>query len=459
MEKLHAEKISAWMKGKLFGDPKASADKAGTDTRTLEKGSLFFAIKGEHFDGHRFIPTAFEKGASIVVSEIAFQAPSGCAVIVVEDTVKALGDMARSYLKTFRIPVVGITGSVGKTTTKDMIAQILSTQYQVHKTMGNFNNHIGLPLSVLKLTRDHTAAVFEMGMSGMGEIEYLSKIVRPDIGVITNIGISHIEKLGSRQNILRAKLEITKGMEEDGKLVLNGDDELLSGLEGLLPMPVIFYGINETLSLHAFGIESHGEAGVKFSVNLREEDVEVQIRVPGIHNVSNALAAIACALEMGITNENIQKGLAGYSQEKMRLNVRQYNDVKVIDDAYNAAPASVTAALSVLHELSGNHRSIAVLGDMLELGAYAREAHQQVGGSLAQQHIQHLIAIGELAQDYIEGAINAGMKAENTRHFSTGDASVEYLRNIIQPGDVILFKGSRGMNLDKVIEALFDHSV
>lgn len=455
MEKLHAEKLSAWMNGKLKGNPKASADKAGTDTRTLEKESLFFAIKGERFDGHEFIHAAFEKGASIVVSEKSIQAPPGCAAIIVEDTVKALGDMARNYLKTYRIPVVGITGSVGKTTTKDMIAQILSTQYRVHKTMGNFNNHIGLPLSVLKLTRDHTAAVFEMGMSGMGEIEYLSRIIQPDIGVVTNIGISHIEKLGSRQNILRAKLEICKGMEKDGKLVLNGDDELLSGLEGLLPMPVIFYGINDNISLHAFGIESMGEAGVKFTVALRDEDVEVQIRVPGIHNVSNALAAIACGLELGITNENIQKGLAAYSQEKMRLNVRQFNGIKVIDDAYNAAPASVTAALSVLHELSGGQRSIAVLGDMLELGAYARDAHQQTGAMVAQQHIHYLVAIGELAQDYIHGAVNAGMKEENTRHFSTGDASVEYLKSFLQPGDVILFKGSRGMNLDKVIEALF----
>ncbi|MBP7176808.1 MAG: UDP-N-acetylmuramoyl-tripeptide--D-alanyl-D-alanine ligase [Thermoclostridium sp.] len=455
MEKLHAEQISAWMNGKLYGNVKAFADKAVTDSRTLDKGSLFFAIRGDKFDGHQFIHAAFEKGASIVVSEIPFQAPPDCAVIVVTDTVKALGDMARNYLNTFHIPVVGVTGSVGKTTTKDMIAQILSTQYRVHKTMGNFNNHIGLPLSVLQLTREHTATVFEMGMSGMGEIEYLSRIIRPEIGVITNIGISHIEKLGSRQNILRAKLEMTKGMNQDGKLVLNGDDELLSGLEGLLPMPVIFYGINENISLHAFGIDSLGEAGVRFTVKLRDEDIEVQIGVPGIHNVSNALAAIACALELGISNENIRKGLAGYSQEKMRMNIRQLNGIKVIDDAYNAAPASIAAALSVLRELSGHHRSIAVLGDMLELGAYARDAHRQVGELVSQYGIHRLVAIGELALGYIEGAVNAGMKAENTRHFSTGDTSVEYLKNYLQPDDVILFKGSRGMSLDKVIEALF----
>lgn len=455
MEKLHAEKISAWMQGKLTGDPKAVADKAGTDTRTLEPGSLFFAIRGERFDGHQFLEQAFEKGASVVVSEIPFTPPPGCAVILVEDTVKALGDLARNYLKAHRIPVVGITGSVGKTTTKEMIAQILSTQYRVHKTMGNFNNHIGLPLSVLKLTSEHTAAVFEMGMSGLGEIEYLSGIVRPDIGVITNIGISHIERLGSRQNILRAKLEICKGMDEGGKLVLNGDDELLSGLEGLLPMPVTFYGINEGNSLYAYGIESLGESGVRFTVKLRNEDVEILLQVPGIHNVSNALAAIACGLEMGITNENIQKGLASYSQEKMRMNITQYNDIKVINDAYNAAPASSEAALAVLREISAGRRSIAVLGDMLELGDYAAQAHRQVGSYAAHQRIDHIFAVGELAKEYIHGAVNAGMPEGNTRHFHDGEAVTDYLKDFLLPGDVILFKGSRGMKLDKVIEALF----
>lgn len=455
MEKLHAEKLSAWMQGKLTGDPKAVADKAGTDTRTLEPGSLFFAIRGERFDGHQFLEQAFEKGASVVVTEIPFTPPPGCAVILVEDTVKALGDLARNYLKAHRIPVVGITGSVGKTTTKEMIAQILSTQYRVHKTLGNFNNHIGLPLSVLMLTPEHTAAVFEMGMSGPGEIEYLSGIVRPDIGVITNIGISHIERLGSRQNILRAKLEICKGMDEGGRLVLNGDDELLSGLEGLLPMPVTFYGINEGNSLYAYGIESMGESGVRFTVKLRNEDVEILLQVPGIHNVSNALAAIACGLEMGITNENIQKGLASYSQEKMRLNITQYNGIKVINDAYNAAPASSEAALMVLREISAGKRSIAVLGDMLELGDYAAQAHRQVGSYAAHQRIDHVFAVGELAKEYIHGAVNAGMREENLQHFPNSEVVTEYLKDFLAPGDVILFKGSRGMKLDKVIEALF----
>lgn len=455
MEKLHADKISGWIQGKLIGNPQAYVDKVGTDSRTLESGSLFFAIRGERFDGHQFIAKAFDKGACIAVSEIEFQPPAGCAVIVVEDTVKALGEMARNYLQSFHIPVVGITGSVGKTTTKDMIAQILSTQFNVHKTMGNFNNHIGLPLSVLKLTRAHSVAVFEMGMSGLGEIEYLSQIIRPDIGVITNIGISHIEKLGSRQNILRAKLEITKGMKRNGKLVLNADDELLSGLEGLMPIPLIFYGINESISLHAFGIESMGEAGVRFTVKLRNEEVEVFLQVPGIHNVTNAMAAIACGLELGISNENIKKGLAAYCQEKMRLNIIETNGVKVINDAYNAAPASTQAAISVLKEVAGNKRTIAVLADMLELGDYASQSHRQVGSFAAQQQIQHLIAIGDLAKDYVKGAVTAGMNEQDTRYFSSGLEAIPYLKAFLQPNDVILFKGSRGMNLDKVIEAVF----
>ncbi len=455
MENIRAGKIAEWIQGKVSGNQDAEVDKISTDTRTLEFKSLFFAIRGEKFDGHQFIDNAFLNGAPVVVSEEEIIPPEGNAVIVVDDSVKALGRLAKKYIETLDIPVIGITGSVGKTATKEMIAQILSTEYHVHKTMGNFNNHIGLPLSVLQLDRTHTAAVFEMGMNSMDEIEYLSRIIRPDIGVITNIGVSHIERLGSRQNILRAKLEITKGMKENGKLVLNGDDELLSGLNGLLDMPVIYYGINEGVPLHAFGIETRGEAGVRFSVNLRNEDVEIILPVPGIHQVSNALAAIACGLELGISNENIKKGLASYSQEKMRLNIVEYNGVKVINDTYNAAPASIQAALSVLREVAGEKRTIAVLGDIFELGDYAREAHRQVGRSVFYEHIHHLVAVGELAEDYYKGAIEAGMNENNMKHFISNKDAVVYLKQFIQPGDVVLFKGSRGMNLDIMIEAVF----
>ena len=315
MEKLRADEISRWVNGRLYGNKFAIADKVSTDSRALTEGSLFVALRGEKFDGHQFIDEALKKGASIVISEEEYPACESSAVIVVEDTVRALGDLARNYISTFDLTVIGITGSVGKTTTKEMIAQVLSTQYNVHKTMGNFNNHIGLPLSVLSLNRDHEVAVFEMGMNALGEIDYLSKIIRPDIGVITNIGISHIERLGSRQNILRAKLEIINGMKENGVLILNGDDELLSGLEGLLPMPITFYGINEYCNIQAYGIESLGEKGVRFTVNIRNSEVDIFLPVPGIHNVSDALAAVACGLELGITNENIQKGLIEYSGE------------------------------------------------------------------------------------------------------------------------------------------------
>lgn len=455
MEKLRADKIAGWVNGTVMGNAGAVADKVSTDTRTLEKGSMFIAIRGEKFDGHGFIEKAYENGATVVISDTPATVPEGCALIITRDTVRALGDIAANYLETFSIPVIGITGSVGKTTTKEMIAQILSTQYNVHKTMGNLNNHIGLPLSVLQLTREHSAAVFEMGMSAPGEIEYLSKIIRPDIGVITNIGISHIEKLGSRQNILRAKLEVTQGMKKNGRLVLNADDELLSGLKGLLPMPVTFYGINETSDIHAFGIESMGEAGVCFTVNIRNEDVEIILPVPGIHNVSNALAAITCAVELGISNSNIQQGLNRYSQEKMRLNIVQYKGVKVINDSYNSAPASALAALSVLREVAGAKRSIAVLGDMLELGEYSRDAHRQVGASVAYDRIQYLFAVGDLASHFVKGALEAGMNEQNVKYFTSGDDAAVFLKGFIQPDDVVLFKGSRAMNLDKVMEAVF----
>lgn len=456
MEKLRADKISGWVNGRLTGNESVMVDKVSTDTRTLAEGSLFVAIRGENFDGHKFIGEAFRKGARVVISEEEYPAGEDTAVIVVEDTVKALGELAKNYIKTFDITVIGITGSVGKTTTKEMIAQVLSTQYNVHKTMGNFNNHIGLPLSVLNLNRDHSVAVFEMGMNALGEIDYLSKIIQPDIGVITNIGISHIEKLGSRQNILRAKLEIINGMKENGVLILNGDDELLSGLEGLLPMPVTFYGINENCNVQGYGIESMGEKGVRFTVNIRNRDVDIFLPVPGIHNVSDALAAIACAVELGITDENIQKGLMQYSNEKMRLNIIEYGNVKVINDAYNAAPSSAIAALSVLREIAGSRRSIAVLGDMLELGEYSGEAHRNVGARVAHEKINYLVAIGQLAKDYVLGAIEAGMDKNNIIHFPDPESAINSLKELIEPNDVVLFKGSRGMHLDRIIENIFE---
>lgn len=455
MEKLRADKISMWVNGRLTGNENAIVDSVSTDTRTLTGGSLFIAIRGEKFDGHDFIGEAFRKGAKIVISEKEYPVSGEQAVILVGDTVKALGELARNYIKTFDLTVIGITGSVGKTTTKEMIAQVLSTQYKVHKTMGNFNNHIGLPLSVLSLDRSHSVAVFEMGMSAMGEIDYLSRIVQPDIGVITNIGISHIEKLGSRQNILRAKLEIINGMKENGVLILNGDDELLSGLEGLLPMPVVFYGINDNCNVKGYGIESLGEKGVRFTVNIRNRDVDIFLPVPGIHNVSDALAAIACAIELGISDENIQKGLIQYSSEKMRLNIVDYGNVKVINDTYNAAPASSMAAISVLREIAGKRRSIAVLGDMLELGEYSEEAHRSVGACVARENISYLVAIGDLAKDYVTGAVEAGMDKNRTRHFSDTESAAASLKDLIEPDDVVLFKASRGMHLDRVIDAVF----
>ncbi len=448
--------ISGWMQGELTGNSNIMVKNVEKDTRALEKGSMFIAIRGERTDGHLYINDAFEKGASVVVTQTPVPSPAGCAVIVVDDTVKALGRLAKNYMATFDIPVIGITGSVGKTSTKEMIAQILSTEYNVHKTMGNYNNHIGLPLSVLELSREHTAAVFEMGMSAMGEIEYLSDIIKPGIGVITNIGMSHIEKLGTRQNILRAKLEMTKRMKENDTLILNGDDELLSGLEGLLPMPMVFYGINETSNLTAFGIESFGEAGVRFTVNLRNEDVEIVLPAPGIYNVSNALAAIACGLELNISNENIKSSLARYSQAKMRMNIVEYDgDIKIINDSYNSAPASAKASLSVLRDVAGKRRSIAVLGDMLELGEYASEAHKEIGAAIVRDRIDHLIAIGSLAEYYVQGALEAGMEENNIKYFASSEPAISYLKSFLQPQDVVLFKGSRAMNLDKVIENVF----
>ncbi|MCX7773269.1 MAG: UDP-N-acetylmuramoyl-tripeptide--D-alanyl-D-alanine ligase, partial [Clostridia bacterium] len=288
MKPLHAEAIAQMAGGRLSAPSDTLVTKVSTDTRTLGAGSLFVALIGERFNGHDFLAQAFENGAEIVMVNEGTTVPQNRPAIFVDDTLKALGRLASGYRDLFDIPVIAVTGSVGKTSTKEMIASILSARFKVHKTKGNFNNEIGLPLSVLELEDTHEAAVFEMGMRGFGEISYLSRIVKPDYAVITNIGISHIERLGSRQNILKAKLEILEGLRPEGTVILNGDDELLSGLRGLLKHKTIFYGIDENQDVWATDLSSKGEEGVSFEVRTETQDMSLFVPAPGMHNVHNA---------------------------------------------------------------------------------------------------------------------------------------------------------------------------
>lgn len=459
MKALTSETISKMVQGRLEIPSEIMVNQISIDTRTLEKGSLFIAIKGENFDGHDYIKQAIKNGASLVMVREGTSLPGKVPAIFVNDTLKALGMLAHEYRKLFNIPVVAITGSVGKTSTKEMIAAILSARYNVHKSMGNYNNDIGLPLSVLEMNDEHEVAVFEMGMRGFDEISTLSEIVNPDIAVITNIGISHIERLGSRQNILKAKLEILEGMTNKGVVVLNGDDELLSGLKDLLPQKTLFYGIDEDQDVWAYDLSSRGEEGVYFQVKTRTNDMKLFIPAPGIHNVHNALAGIAVAETLNMSEDEIKKGLESFSGEQMRLSIEEKDGIKFINDSYNAAPASMTAAIDVLCEIAGQRRKWAVVGDMLELGGWAQEAHRKIGRLISKAGIEYMVAVGSLAKWYVEGANEDPDSKTITKLFDTASEAKAYIKTLAQKGDVLLFKGSRMIKMDILVQELLSEEL
>jgi len=454
LKALDAKTISIMTGGRLEAPEDVIVSKVSIDTRTLEKGSLFVALKGENADGHDYIGQALKNGAALVLAAEGKPLPEGCPAVIVPDTLEALGKLAEEYRKLFRIPVVAVTGSVGKTSTKEMIAAILSARYNVHKSRGNFNNEIGLPLSVLELNEDHDVAVFEMGMRGFGQISMLSKIVKPDIAVITNIGISHIEILGSRQNILKAKLEILDGLSPEGVVILNGDDELLSGLKGLLRFKTLLYGIDENLDIWAYDLSSRGEEGVSFQVRTEKSDMELLIPAPGIHNVHNALAGIAVAECLNMSEKEIREGILRFTGEEMRMNITEKDGIKIINDTYNAAPSSVKAAIDVLCEISANRRRWVILGDMLELGDWAEEAHKKIGKLVSRLGIEYMVGIGSLAKWYIEGANEEPSGRTVTKWFSTAAEAKPYIKALVQKGDVLLIKGSRMIKLDVLAKEL-----
>jgi UDP-N-acetylmuramoyl-tripeptide--D-alanyl-D-alanine ligase len=425
-----------------------------TDSRKVAPGNLFIPLVGEKFDGHSYIEQCFNSGAAVCLTEKPIPQRDNAAAILVDDTARALRDLAAWHRSKYTAPVVGITGSVGKTSTKDMIHCVLSRQYEVLKTQGNFNNEIGLPLTLLNLENKHEIAVIEMGMSNFGEISRLTAIARPSIAVITNIGVSHIEKLGSQQGILKAKLEILEALKPDGLVVLNGDDPLLKELAGKLSFRTVFYGMNPGLDCRAENYEPLGEAGSRFDISISNKTYIVTIPVPGIHNVYNALAAIATGLEMNIPMETIIEGISNYSPGNMRQNIINCNGLKVINDAYNASPQSMQAAINVLEELSVKTRGIAVLGDMLELGAMSEELHYSVGSFIKNKKINHLITVGNYSENILRAVSDSGCSDISLRHFRSNSDALEYILSIVKNGDFILIKGSRGMKMEQIADGI-----
>lgn len=455
MEVLRCEEILKATGGKLIcGDVNTVFATISTDSRKINNSDLFIPIEGERFDGHDYILSSFASGAAGSLTHKELEPVNDKVLIKVEDTLKALRDLASYYRQKFKIPYVGITGSVGKTSTKDMVSCVLAKQYKVLSTQGNYNNEIGVPLTIFNLDSLHEAAVIEMGMSGFGEISRLTSIVKPDIAIITNIGLSHIEKLGSRKNILQAKMEILEGLKDKGLVILNGDDKLLYGLKGLISFRTVFYGLEENLDYQAYNVQSLGEQGTVFDITICNKDYRVNIPVPGVHNVYNALAGIAAGRELGIPIEKIIQGIEEFTPGKMRLNIINHNGIKIINDAYNASPQSMEAAINVLKDVVTSGRSIAVLGDMLELGEMSMDSHRHVGRFAVAKGIDYILTVGDNGENIAHGAIEAGAEADKVISFKDNTEAAEFLINFIKPGDVLLVKGSRGMKMEEVVNIL-----
>jgi UDP-N-acetylmuramoyl-tripeptide--D-alanyl-D-alanine ligase len=424
-----------------------------TDSRQISAGDLFIPLIGENFDGHDYIQSAFDNGAAATLTQKDYLHFPGKTTILVDDTLKALQSLAKWYRSKFDIPFVGITGSVGKTSTKEMVACAIGQRYNVLKNEGNFNNEIGLPLTMFKLDRSQEVAVLEMGMSAVGEIRTLASIVRPKVGIITNIGLSHIEKLGSRQNILKAKLEILEGLYADGLLILNGDDVMLSGVKDLLSCRTVSYGLEEGVDYQAYNVQSRGELGIDFNITVGGQEYAINLPVPGVHNVYNALAAVAAGIELGVPMQDLQSGISHFRPENMRLNIVKTHDMTIINDAYNASPHSMKAALDVLSELQATRR-IAVLGNMLELGEWSQRAHMDTGVYAARKKPDILVTVGNEAEYIVKGAVEAGYSPDQTNVLQNNQQAIEYLRKVLKPGDAVLVKGSRSMRMEQIVQAL-----
>ncbi len=421
-----------------------------TDTRKIQPGSLFVCLRGERFDGHSFASPAAQLGAAALLVDHPVDAD--VPQLVVTDTGKALLQLAGWYRRRFRLPVVGLTGSVGKTTTKEFIALVLGAKYNTLKTQGNLNNEIGVPQMLFRLEDSHTAAVIEMGMNHFGEISRLTRAVAPTVGLITNIGVSHIENLGSRAGILQAKLEILEGMAPDAPLIVNIDNDMLRTVK-LGDRPLLTFAIDDqSADFTATDIAEQGST-TTFTVHHSTFTRPVTIPTVGIHNVYNALAAMAVGYVTGVDPVAAAAALANYVPAGMRQNLVQVGGVQVIEDCYNASPDSMRAALQTLGKLPV-HRRYAVLGAMLELGDYAKEAHTQVGKMAAENGIDGVLAYGADAAYIVEAAKQAGL--ENARLFDTKEALAQSLAQQVQPGDGVLFKGSRGMHLEDVMHTVYE---
>lgn len=446
-----ARDILTAVKGKfLSGSPDEILTGLSTDTRKIKKGELFLAIKGEKFDGHSFILDAVSKGAGGVlvqeggITNANFKLPD-VSFILVNDSVKALGDIGNFHRSRFTVPVIGITGSNGKTTTKEMTSAILGKKLSVLKNFGTENNNIGVPLTLIRLNSGHNAAVLEMGTNHLGEIRRLAEIARPTTAIITNIGPSHLEYLEDMDTVLKAKTEMLEHMNQDAKLILNADDEYLRKIKTNLK--TVWFGFDKEADFYADKISLEPD-GINFRLNKKWD---ISLGVLGRHNVYNALSAIACAWDFGVSIEEIRDALKEFKVPNMRMEVKKFGGIKIINDTYNANPQSMKQAIEALRDMTTEGRKILIAGDMLELGTFSGRFHHLVGKQAAESGIDLIVAVGKLAEYVSKGAQEAGMSERKIKLCALTKDARKKVAELIKKGDTILVKGSRAMRMEEIV--------
>lgn len=464
MESLSVQEILEATEGRLLrGEPSQLTRSFSTDTRTLRPGDLFIPLKGKRFDGHDFLPEAFARGAIGALLSDPEKIPSSpfALLLQVEDTLQALGEIARLWRRKFPIPVVAVTGSNGKTTTKEMIRSILAQDRSVLASQGTFNNLVGLPLTLLALNPFHEAAVLELGMNAFGEVRRLSEIAQPDVGVITNIGEAHLEFLGSLEGVAQAKGELLPFLEGEKVAVLNLDDPYCNGLLPQVRGRLLTFGLNEKADLWAGGVQLRKGGGTAFVLHRGQEAVPVELPATGYHNVYNALAASAVGSVFDLPLRRIAEGLKRTSLAPMRFEQRRLaSGVVLINDAYNANPTSMRAAIETFFQVKEGRRAILVLGDMLELGEASKEAHLRLGRFVARFNPDLLITVGRESERIGEGAVASGLPEGRVRHGKDQAEAKALLRGAMGPSPLpseetwVLLKASRGMRLEEVVEGL-----
>ena len=452
MLELNLQEIVKATKGALLKEADVKEIKAvSTDTRKIEEGTMFIALKGENFNGNNYVLDAFNKGAKIaIVDEVKCdlnELKEDVALIKVQNTGRALMDLAKFYREKLGLKVVGITGSAGKTSTKDLVAAVLSDKYKVFKTKGNFNNEIGLPLMILELDSTYDVAILEMGMRGLGQIRELAEIASPDLGIITNIGISHIEILKTRENILKAKMEIATFFDKNNTLVVCGNDDFL----GALPeaeYKIVKTGVGENFEIGAKNIALE-ELSSKFTVYDGEKEEEFSLDMPGEHNISNLMLGIAIAKELGVSFEEMKRGLKNIEATSMRLELIKKDGFSILNDCYNSSPVAVKSAIDVIKNIEGKRR-IAVLGTMRELGHKSEEAHEEIGKYAKENGIEKVLCFGDFSENIKEGY------GEGCTVYKNKEELINDLLNIICEGDIILVKASRSLKFEEITKALLE---